>query len=191
MNECWILTVKTSLPHTCESRGDLSTECRVFDSFRKAKAALRERLRGYAFSRNAMFDGKGKMKHLDRYVADSYECAEQDEDEDFLDNGWLTARRLNILQAALAKVFDGKNIQLPFLEDGDYVDGMLAMKVCGNRIKLIGWDDGPCNGYEPLIATNMFNMVQEGDYYLYLDDMFGLDDCSAELYIDLKKAEIE
>ena len=191
MNTCWVLTIKTSLPRTCDSKGDLRTECLVFDSFQKARAALRDRLKDFAFSRNAMFDGEGKMTHFARYVANSYEWVEQDEDEDFLDNGWLTAGRMTTLQEALKKVFSGEDMQLPLWEDGYYDDGMVSMEVEGNRIKLIGWDDGPCNGYEPLIATNMFNMVQEGDYYLYLDDMFGLDDCSAELYIDLKKAEIE
>lgn len=191
MNECWVLTIKTSLPHTCEHHGELQTECLAFDSFQKAKAALRKRLHGFAFTRNAMFDGEGKMIHLDRYSAQSYDCAELDEEEDFLDNGCLTTRRINILQAALAKVFEGKSIQLPFLEDGDYVDGMLELEVHDNRVWLQGWDDGPCNGYKPLICTNMFNMVKEGDYYLYLDDLFGQDDCSAELYVDLKKAEVK
>ena len=191
MNDCWVLTIKTSLPHTCEHHGELQMECLAFDSFPKAKAALRERLRGYAFSRNAMFDGERHITQLNRYSTDSYADTEPDEDEDFLDNGWLTAGRLNTLQAALAQVFAGEDMQLPFLEDGAYEDGMVALEVRGNRAKLIGWDDGPCNGYEPLIATNMFNMVQEGDYYLYLDDMFGQDNCSAELYIDLKKAKIE
>lgn len=191
MNECWVLTIKTSLPHTCEHHGELQTECLAFDSFQKAKAALQERLHGFAFTRNAMFDGQGKMIHLDRYSTQSYDCAELDEEEDFLDNGCLTGYRLNILQAALAKVFEGKSIQLPFLEDGDYVDGMLELVVHDNRVCLQGWDDGPFNGYEPLICTNMFNMAKEGDYYLYLDDLFGQDNCSAELYIDLKKAKLQ
>jgi len=53
---------------------------------------------------------------------------------------------------------------------------------------MYGYDDGPCNGYDPKIATNMFDMTEEKDYYLYVDDMFG-QDASSELYIDLKKIE--
>lgn len=191
MNECWILTVKTSLPNTCEHYGELHTDCRVFDGFGKAKAALRERLKALAFSRNAMFDGEGKMIHLDKYIQQNNHEDTTEEYWEFMDNGWLTVGRLNILQAALTKVFAGEDISLPLLEDGDYADGMLAMEVHGSDLRLVGWDDGPCNGYEPLIATNMFNMVKEGDYYLYLNDLFGQDDCSAELYIDLKKATIQ
>ncbi|MBQ3202154.1 MAG: hypothetical protein IJB36_00755 [Clostridia bacterium] len=191
MNECWVLTIKTSLPNTCESYADMRTDCRVFDSFGKAKAALRETLKSLAFTRNAMFDGEGKMKYFESYIEDSWEDDEPEEDEEFRYNGCLTASRLRTLQAALTKVFAGEDISLPLLEDGDYMDGMLAMEVHTNSVQLMGWDDGPCNGYEPLIATNMFNMVKEGDYYLYLDDMFGKDDCSAELYVDLKKAEIQ
>lgn len=189
MNECWLLTAKTSLPNTCANYTDLYTDCRAFDSFAKAKAALRKTLKDLAFARNAMFDGEGKMMHFERYIADSWD-EEPEEDEEFLDNGWLTASRLRTLQAALVKVFAGEDIALPLLEDGDYADGMLAMEVHGDRVKLMGWDDGPYNGYEPLIATNMFNMVQEGDYYLYLNDLFGQDECSAEVYIDLQKAKI-
>ncbi len=191
MNECWVLTIKTSLPHTCETHAELHTDCRVFDSFDKAKASLRERLKALAFSRNSMFDGQGHITHLNRYASDLCDDTEPEEYEEFRDDGWLTGYRLNILQAALAKVFAGEDMQLPFLEDGGYDDGMLSLYVCGDRVQLMGWDDGPCNGYEPLIATNMFNMAQEGEYYLYLDDLFGQDDNSAEVYIDLKKAKIE
>ena len=191
MNECWVLTIKTSLPHTCLSHAELQTECLAFDSFQKAKAALRERLKALAFSRNAMCDGEGKMIHFEKYIQQNNHEDTTEEYWEFMDNGWLTVGRLNVLEAALTKVFAGEDMQLPFLEDGGYDDGMLSLHMCGDRVQLMGWDDGPCNGYEPLICTNMFNMAQEGDYYLYLDDMFGQDNCSAELYVNLKKAEVK
>ena len=190
MNAYWVLTIKTSLPNTCFSHADLQTECLVFDSFQKAKAVLRERLHGFAFSRNAMFDGEGKMMRLDKYIQNSKHEDTTEEYCEFMDNGWLTVGRLQTVQEVLTKVFTGEDVQLPFLEDGNYDDSMLSMYVLGDRVHLMGWDDGPYNGYEPLICTNMFNMTQEGDYYLYLNDMFGQDDCSAELYVDLKKAEM-
>ena len=190
MNECWVLTIKTSLPNTCKHHGELQTKCLAFDSFQKAKAALRERLHGLAFSRNAMFDGEGKMIHLDKYIQNSKHEDTTEEYGEFMDNGWLIAGRLQAVQDGLTAICMGSDVDFP-VEDGDYADGLLALEVYPNRVTLIGWDDGPCNGYVPLICTNMFNMTQEGDYYLYLDDMFGQDNCSAELYVDLKKAKIE
>ena len=52
-------------------------------------------------------------------------------------------------------------------------------------------DDGPCNGYDPDIRTNIFSMKQEQEYYLYINDLLGQDDFSSELYIDLKKVTIQ
>ena len=189
MNACWVLTIKPSLPNTCLSHADLQTECLVFDSFQKAKAVLRERLHGFAFSRNAMFDGEGKMMHLDKYIQNSKHEDTTEEYWEFMDNGWLTVGRLQAVQDGLTAIFMGDDVDFS-VEQGGYDDGMLSLHVCGDRLQLMGWDDGPFNGYEPLICTNMFNMTQEGDYYLYLDDLFGQDNCSAELYVDLKKAEM-
>ena len=189
MNACWVLTIKTSLPNTCEHHGELQTECLAFDSFQKAKAALRERLHGFAFTRNAMFDGEGKMIHLDKYIQNSKHEDTTEEYWEFMDNGWLTVGRLQAVQDGLTAICTGNDVDFS-VEQGGYDDGMLSLHVCDDRVQLMGWDDGPFNGYEPLICTNMFNMTQEGDYYLYLDDMFGQDNCSAELYVDLKKAEI-
>ena len=42
MNYVWVLSVKTSLPNTCASHADLPLTTTVYDSFEKARAALRE-----------------------------------------------------------------------------------------------------------------------------------------------------
>ena len=42
MKEIWVLTVKTSLPDTCENSSDLTTTCQAFDSFEKGRNALRK-----------------------------------------------------------------------------------------------------------------------------------------------------
>ena len=189
--EHWILAIRTSLPNTCLNHKDLRSKCMYFDTFQKAKAALRKQLKDFAFSPNAMFNGEGHLIQLNRYIANSYEQAEPEEYEEFRDNGWLTGYRLATLQEALTQLFSGEDRQLPLFENGVYENGTLSLHVYGDRVHLNGWNDGIYHGYDPLVCTNMFNMVQEGDYYLYLDDMFGQDDCSAELYIDLKKAKMQ
>lgn len=40
------------------------------------------------------------------------------------------------------------------------------------------------------IAANIFSMQEEKDYFLYINDRFGQDDATSELYIDLKKVSI-
>ena len=48
--------------------------------------------------------------------------------------------------------------------------------------------DGPINGCFPIIKTNMFSMEAPQHYYMYIDDAFGQDSASSELYIDLIRA---
>ena len=69
-------------------------------------------------------------------------------------------------------------------------DWFIAIESNPGNILIRGEDDGPCNGYDPYIKTNIFSMKEEKDYCLYIDDLFG-QDFSAELYIDLKKTEVK
>ena len=52
MKEIWVLTIKTSLPETCVSYNDLKMTIMAFDTYEKARAAFREKLRTFAFSEN-------------------------------------------------------------------------------------------------------------------------------------------
>ena len=94
------------------------------------------------------------------------------------------------LQEAMASAFNGDNTALPF-EDGDdyYTNFVIALKISDGGIHIFGCEDGPCNGYDPYIKPNIFDMSEEKDYYLYVEDMFGQDGWPYELYIDLKRAE--
>ena len=71
-----------------------------------------------------------------------------------------------------------------------YEDGMIALNYDGESVLCYGSDDGPCNGYDPYIATNAFSMEEEKDYYICIDDLLG-QEYSSELYIDLKKVEVK
>lgn len=182
MKDIWVLSVRTSLPNACERFGDMKTEFFAFECFEDAKAAFREKIQKMAFSENSMFNGKGQITHFSRYI--------DDVDDDFDDEDCLTKNKLSEIQEALIAVFSGVDTKLQ-IEAGDYTDWMIAVSVQPDSIDFYGDDDGPWNGYDPVLKTNMFSMEKEMDYYLYIDDRFGQDDATSELYIDLKKVTVE
>ena len=183
MKEIWVLTVKTSLPDTCENSSDLTTTCQAFDSFEKGRNALRETIKQYAFSKNSMFDGNGNIIYLKQY-ADNFDDEVYEDDFEVLD-----INRINYVIDSLREVFSGKDGD--FEMESEYcTDWMIAVDVTKDGISMYGYDDGPCNGYDPIIKTNMFDMTEEKDYYFHIDDMLG-QDVSSELYIDLIKTKLE
>lgn len=184
MKDIWVLSVRTSLPHVCERFVEMKPEVFAFESFEKAREAFRAKIQALAFSqKNKMFNGKGELTQFEEYakILDD----EFDGDEECLSHNVLT----QILKA-LTSAFSGEDVKLK-IEDGFYTDWMIAVDVEDNSVNFYGYDDGPCNGYDPLLKTNIFSMENESDYYLYIDDRLGQDDATAELYIDLKKAAVE
>lgn len=182
MKEIWVLSVRTSLPEVCYTFGDMKLEMQGFDSFQAAKAAFREKLKGFAFSKNAMFDGKGHITYLDKYSG--YD-PEDDEDEDV-----LTSAVLSKLGTALNRAFSGEDTAVE-LAPGYYTDWMIGVEVEKDSVSFCGEDDGPINGYAPVLQTNIFSMEKEQEYYLYIDDRFGQDDATSELYMDLRKVKVQ
>lgn len=179
MHEIWVLSIRTSLPETCIFFGDMKTEFFAFDSFEKAKATLREKLKELALSPNAMFNGKGQITLLDKYISGMW----VPEDDSDVDDDILSKDRLTKIQDALTAVFSG--------QDGDYTDWMIAVCVKENSVSFRGDDDGPINGYDPVLKTNIFSMEEPQDYHLYINDRFGqYDEATSELYVDLKRVEI-
>jgi len=185
MKNTWVLSVKTSLPKVCARVGDLKMHTYAFDSFEEARDAARAVMKSLAFSPNTMFDGKGRIKRLSEYIEDMWG---NDEDEDDEYDICLTQKKLTEVQDALVRVFEGYDV-VPHIPEGEFTDWMIAYRYENGEIVFFGDDDGPCNGYDPTIKTNMFSMTEEKDYFMYIDDLFGQDDCSSELYIDLVKAK--
>ena len=186
MENLWILSVKTSLPNVCEAATDIKTELRAFTTFAAAKQALGETLHGLAFTKNAMFDGEGNMIHFVDYIDRAWE---PDEDEELYEDS-LTKTGLKKVHAAIKAIFNGESVDIsafaPFA-----TDWLIAVEVKDDTLIMHGEDDGPCNGYDPQFVSNMFDMSEEKDYMLYIDDAFGQDDSTAEVYIDLKRLTIE
>lgn len=183
MKNTWVLSIKTSLPEVCEKRGDLKTSIYTFDSFEEARAALRQALKKYAFSKNSMFDGEGNMIYFKEYVDDFYQF---DDDEDYVDS-YLTPRKLKHIYETVEKIFNGEDTCLEFCGE---CDNDLIVCACEKDVLDIYGDyDGPINGYNPVLKTNMLSMEVPQNYYLYIDDAFGQDEVTTELYIDLIKPE--
>ena len=182
MKNTWGLSIKTSLPEVCESHGDLQTSIYTFDSFEEARSALRKVLKKYAFSENSMFDEKGNIIYFHKYIADLAYDDDMDEYDDF-----LSPKKLRAVERALKNIFKGKDI-VPKIKEGFYTDYMIAYTYENGEVSFRGDDDGPCNGYTPVLQTNMFSMEAPQNYYMYIDDAFGQDSASSELYIDLIRA---
>lgn len=180
MKDLWVLSIRTSLPETCNRHSDLKSSFAVFDSFEKACSALHKELHKLAFSHNAMFDGEGRLVNLKKYW-----LYDEDEDDE-CENDVLNKQVLDQLQEILLAVFNGTTANSS-LAPGNYTDWMIEVELTEDAVRVFGVDDGPCNGYDPVVATNMLSMQEENDYYLYINDALGQDDYSSELYIDLKK----
>ena len=184
MKEIWTLIIKTSLPNTAEDVTELVTTVDAFSDFEVAKASLREKLKTFAFNKNSMFDGQGGIIELEKY------CWKLDDEWDD-DDGCISERKMKVITTALKNIFEGKDIPLQLEDVECCTDWMIAFDIKDGEIKFYGDDDGPCNGYDPRIKTNMFDMTEEKNYYLYINDRFGQDDNSSELYIDLIKTTLE
>ena len=190
MKEIWTLTVKTSLPEVCRDKNDLVTTTSAYENFEDARNSMRSVLNDYAFSKNEMFNGKGYISEL-AFYADEAERIEKDEGiEDEYESDWLSSKKLNYMQELLLRIFEGKDVAEDIKKSTAF-DMYLKIEISEQRISMIGFEEGPWNGYDPLIKTNMLDMTEEKDYYIYIDDMFGQDEASSELYIDLKKTVLE
>ena len=189
----WVLTVRTSLPNVSKSKTDLKLTAEVFESFESAKAKLRTTLNKLAFTDNAMFDGKGYLKLFSSYIAFEEACLEDedlDNDETF-DSDVISIGFLKALHESLHSIFSGATTKLPFVEQ-KYDDMFLCANIANGGVLLEGDGEGPCNGVNPHIDTNMFDMTEAKDYHLHIDDYFGdrgEQECSSELYIDLVEAQ--
>jgi len=49
----------------------------------------------------------------------------------------------------------------------------ISTKITPDSIELVGSDDGPDNGVDSIIKTNILDTTEEKHYYLYIDDFFG------------------
>ena len=189
MQEYWVLSVKTSLPERAERYDKLKTNVSVFDGFEKARDAMRAFIHDVAFSENTMFDGAGHLKTLEDYMAYYFEEDEEEDDEEEYDD-FLGKTKLSAISALLARAFSGEDVEVP-MDSIEAENGMIGVHFEKNRIRFYEDYDGRLNGFEPVLATNIFSMKKEQDYYLYIEDLFGQDENASVLYIDLTRCYLD
>ena len=188
MKEIWTLIIKTSLPEVCRCSDDLErVTLRSFDEFEKAKKALREELQRLVFSPNKMFDAQGNLIYLKR-LFDDIDDIDAEEDDQVAER--LTRNKIRSIVQALRGIVKGEDKPLDLTPVACCSDWAMAVKITKDEINMYGHYEGPINGYDPRIETNMFDMTTPKNYYLYIDDMLG-QTCSSELYVDLVKTVVE
>ena len=136
-----------------------------------------------AFSKNALFDGNGKLIRFDKFVKAN---SVNEEDE----YGIILTKVTDALQA----VFRGEDTAIDADPDKyDFENDVTEITVTEDYFDIRGINDGPFEGIDPDIATNMFSMKEEKYYFLYVDDKFGQHTIadSSKLYIDLKQVPLE
>jgi len=184
----WTVSLRTTLPETGYSEEDMKKTVKVFDSFEKAREEFRKTIRDFAFSDNSMFDGNGRVKLLDDYI----QKTKAYEGYDIEEEGVISTKKLLEIHKALTTFFSGEDTELVLKEGDEYcTDWMIAYEYKDGIIRFFGDDDGPCNGYNPTLTTNAFTMNEEKNYYLYIDDRFGQDEDTSELYVDLAEATFD
>ena len=183
MNEVWVLTVRTSLPKVCESKADLKLSVFTYNNFEAAKQALRAKLKELAFASNKMFNGKGGIKELVKYSKNNVDEPYDEDDEET-----LSTKVTDSVNEIFLKIFSGEEASLKKIPKY-CTDWCIAIEKKKDTLLIYGTEEGPCNGYDPFIYTNMVSMTEEKNYFLHIDDYFG-QEVSSELYIDLVKSNI-
>lgn len=177
--EIWELEITTSLPEVAYSSDDLKRNTYSFENFEAAKKVLREKLKEFSLGENDMFYGEGRLNYLDCLIDELHDWEEESDDA-------LTVSKLNSIQEALLGIFKGENKPIELKEVKNCSNWMICADIGKDYIKIYGSPEGCLNGYIGNVQTNMFDMTEEKDYYLYINDMFG-QEVSSELYIDLVK----
>lgn len=76
------------------------------------------------------------------------------------------------IQELLCKIFQGEDV-VPALRSGKFTNYCdIAYSYKKGVLKMYGEED-TCNGYDPVLETNMFSMKEEQNYYLHIVDAFG------------------
>lgn len=161
-----------------------------------------------------MFDGNGKLIELEKYISYQYDYAEEDEEEylksvegmverecdkDCEKTDYLPDYGCEFISYSLMKIVCNTLYGIIANQKADiskftsyYYNNMICVNIDEKSFAIWGDRDGPYNGCDPKVFTNMFDMEEEKDYFLYIDNMFypSSREPSSELFIDLKKVSI-
>ena len=177
----WTVLIRTSLPEVCKTKLDLKMEAYSFETFEGARDKAREVLNRITTVKNSMFDEDGNLTELKNHFNDHF--------GEFGDDP-LKQVAFDILEI-IKQICRGKDTVPPdWLYETDafgscYYDGIINVKPVlpdGFIVTRDEYGDG-----DPLITTNMISMIKEKEYFLCINDMFGYNDYSSELYLNIIK----
>lgn len=196
----WIVYSSTNIGNKKRDRYGDETHAFAFESFEEARDKAREILKSYAYGEpNEIFDGSGTLVNYCREAEDYNDEDYSDyEDEEFSggeEDGDSRKNKNPMMTVCdcFRAVFAGEQVNLTeqFDEDSSYnTNWMLAYKVIdGRAISIFGEDDGPCNGIDPHIYSDMFDMTEPRNYITYIDDWFESWDSDGFLVVRIMKSE--
>ena len=191
MKELWVLTERSDFERGGKyDYQNYRSSVRAFDSFEAAKKAMRMRICEIAAEDTSMFvDGKIPIKPWDECTAE-YDLA------DIINN--VLADPEFTLDPKSKMLFTEKygvsTIDADFDKEGytNYMYGFGLTDEEEPQLICHGHDDGPCNGINPYVYINCFNMNDpDKRYSFHIEDMFEEKDFMNHLFIDLEKVILE
>lgn len=222
MKELWVLTERSIFERGWKyDYQNYRSSVRAFASFDAAKKAMRSRISEIAAEDNSMFVcGKIPIEPLDGYSAENDlaniinaednsmfvrgkipikpwdECTAEYDLADIINN--VLADPEFTLDPKSKRLFTEKygvsSIDADFDKEGytNYMYGFGLTYEEEPQLICHGHDDGPCNGINPYVYINCFNMTDpDKKYSFHIIDLFEEKDFTSHLFIDLEKAILE
>ncbi len=222
MKELWVLTERSDFERGGKyDYQNYRSSVRAFDSFEAAKKAMRRRISEIALEDNSMFvNGKIPIEpwndctaELDlaniinaednsMFVRGKFpikpwdECTAELDLADIINN--VLADPEFTLDPKSKRLFTEKygvsSIDADFDKEGytNYMYGFGLTDEEEPQLICHGHDDGPCNGINPYVYINCFNMSDpDKKYSFHIIDLFEEKDFTSHLFIDLEKAILE
>lgn len=209
-NKVWLLTLTTNVNAEKILHVDEGKEKRyfwIFSSFEKAKESMQQLISAYGNTPNIIFDGHGLCTDFEEYMderrsweqyTDPYEYEVDDElnsmwgefNDGYDDSAkcfWDASKLPKILKAYLSDV---KNFSSETIPTNTWTDYLIGCSFSPEKIFIEGVDDGPCNGIDPYILINTFNMDNPDKEYVFrFRNAFG--EGWDYIYIDMMSSEID
>lgn len=188
MKSVWVLYERSDLDRNSEfDYENYATDCRVFEKFEDAKNAMKKLIRDYATEKNSLFDGNGCFCEFSGEIDEYYDDPEEKDAELF-----RTVEKL-LRKLCLDELSEDDIADITELYVNNYMYSAEITTADGIVLLMKGEDDGPFNGIDPYVHTNIFDMDNEdNNYFFYVEDRFKMyARFISHLYIDLKKVNIE
>ncbi len=180
----WNLTWWTNVKASDDEGETNCLSSYLFTDFEEAKDETLKVIGAYAHSKNGLFDGNGGIvgfgEYFKRLTDEDIMCGSfEDWDPEDIDFDFLEEENGEEHDPGKVRDFPEslrRSILSGFRErPGDlyWTDYLLEINSNPYTLKVRGIDDGPCNGVDPFIFTNMFDMSDpESDYSFIAENAF-------------------